>query len=53
MKPNLKQIKIWVSQCPNCKDILSEDGNFYDPYKCSCGKWQYDFRIKGYKIKIK
>lgn len=39
-----------MPHCPVCKDELKGNGSIVSPYRCSCGKWQFDFEAGEYII---
>lgn len=56
-QPVYKRVKTIAEFCPVCKEQLQGNNSMDFPWKCSCGTWEYDWRMDNrgphyYKIKI-
>jgi len=39
MMPVYKMVKVRMPHCPKCKQQLSGNNSYADPYSCKCGVW--------------
>lgn len=42
---------IAVPHCEKCGEQLEGNGSYHFPYRCSCGKWEYNYATREYYFK--
>lgn len=53
MRPNYKKVLIPMPHCTICGEMLKGNNSYVNPWRCSCGEWEYnnDVTYIDYKIK--